>query len=162
MYFYISNFSSNQVSVPSLTALLSPVLTQCLDLSQKEWLQEAVNLMSQLTEVLRVLDSALLTLNDTGRMSPRENHEQRQTYLLMSSCKLFCVTAQAQIYMETSKLPIVPKGQTGTFRDLARESMQGFFMIYKTFDREDDLRYLDYFTTVSRSSQFSPSGFRRR
>ncbi|KAF9651446.1 hypothetical protein BDM02DRAFT_3267070 [Thelephora ganbajun] len=115
------------------------------DVSQKEWLADAVNLMSRLTVILQVLDNAVDRLNDTGRMSPRGSHEQRQMYLLVSSCKLFCITAQARIYMETSKLPIVPKGQTGVFRDLARESVQAFFLIYKTFDREDDLRHLDYF-----------------
>jgi len=110
-------------------------------------LQEAVSLMSRLTEIFRVLENAVKE-NDTGRMSPRESHEQRQTYLLMSSCKLFCVTAQARIYMETSNLPIVPKDQKGRFRDLARESVEAFLMIYKTFDREDDLQYLDYFITA--------------
>ena len=134
--------------------VLSSALIDDIDISQKEWLREATNLMSGLTDILQVLDNAL---NDIGRMSPQDPHEQRQTYLLMSSCQLFCMTAQARIYMETSKLPIVPKDQTGKFRDLARESIEAFFLIYKTFDREDDLRYLDYFTIVSRSDAFPPS-----
>ena len=113
--------------------------------------------MSGLTRILEVLDDALL--NDTGRMSPQDPYEQRQTYLLMSSCKLFCMTAQARIYMETSKLPIVPKGEKDKFRELARGSVQDFFQIYKTFDQENDLRHLDYFITVSRRNIFSPSGF---
>jgi len=140
-------------------ASLSSELTHGLDLSQKEWLSHAVNLMSRLKEILEVLDNAVNRINDPGRMSPQENHEKRQTYLLMASCKLFCMTAQARIYMETSKLPIVPKDQTGTFRDLARDAVQDFFVIYKTFDQEDDLYHLDYFTTVSRTGTISPSRF---
>jgi hypothetical protein len=132
--------------------LLLAVLTQGPDLSQKVWLGDAVDFMSRLTLIIRVLDNAVSKLSNTGGTSPWERHEERQTYLLMSSCKLFCMTAQAQIYMETSKLPIVPKGQTGKFCDLARDSIQDFFLIYKTFDRGDDLRYLDFFLTVSRSS----------
>lgn len=129
------------------------VLTDGLDLSQKEWLSEAVNLMSGLKRILEVLDEAL---NHTGRMSPQDPHDRRQTYLLMSSCKLFCMTAQARIHMETSNLPIVPKNQTGRFRDLARDSVQHYLLIYKTFDQEDDLLHLDYFLVVSRSSLFPP------
>jgi len=132
------------------------VLNNDLDISQKEWLTEAVTLISGLTTILQVLDNAL---SNTGRMSPQDPHEQRQMYLLMSSCKLFCMTAQARIYMETSKFPIVPKDQTCKFRDLARESIQAFFLIYKTFDQETDLPNLDYFITVSRSSTFSLPGF---
>ena len=137
------------------------VLTQALDLSQKEWLVDAVNLMSRLTDILQVLDNAVNRSNDPeSRILPdgilREGHETRQTYLLLSSCKLFCMTAQAQIYMETSKLPIVPKDQKGRFRDMARDSMQAFFLIYKTFDQEDDLLHLDYFTIVSRGYDFPP------
>jgi len=146
------------VHLPQRTSLLS-ALTYGLDLSQKEWLSDAVNLMSRLTGILQVLDNAIGRIDDTGQMSPREVHDQRQMYLLMSSCKLFCMTAQARIYMETSKLPIVPKDQTGRFRDLARGSVQDFFLIYKTFDREDDLFNLDYFTTVSRTSTISPLRF---
>lgn len=137
-------------------ALLSSTLTDDLDVSQKEWLTEAETLVAGLTKIFHVLDSAL---KDAGRMSPRDPHEQRQMYLLMSSCKLFCMTAQARIYMETSRLPIVPKSQTDRFRDLARGSIQTFFMIYKTFDQETDLRHLDYFITVSQRSTFSPSRF---
>jgi hypothetical protein len=133
-------------------SLLSSALTDDLDFSQRDWLTDAENLMSG----LKMLDDAL---NNTGRVSPQDPHEQRQTYLLMSSCKLFCMTAQAQIYMETSKLPIVPKDQKPGFRDLARGSIESFFLIYKTFDQENDLHYLDYFITVSRSSTFSPPGF---
>ena len=128
------------------------MLTQGLDRSQKVWLADAVELMSRLTHIIHVLDNAVSKLSNTGKSSPRESHEERQTYLLMSSCKLFCMTAQAEIYMETSKLPIVPKDQKGKFRDLARESIQDFFSIYKTFDRKDDLRHLDFFLTVSRDS----------
>ena len=134
------------------------VLTRGLDLSQKEWLNDAVGLMSRLTEIRKVLENAVNRLDGSGGASPGTRHEQRQTYLLMSSCKLFCLTAQARIYMETSRLPIVPKGQRGTFRDMARDSLQAFFMIYRTFDQEDDLLHLDYFTTVSRiGSTFPPS-----
>jgi hypothetical protein len=136
--------------------LLLPVLTQVPDRSQKVWLGVAVDLMSRLTDIIRVLDNAVSKLSNTGTSSPRERHEERQTYLLMSSCKLFCMTAQAEIYMETSKLPIVPKGQTGKFRGLARDSIQDFFLIYKTFDREDDLRHLDFFLTVSRGTAHPP------
>ena len=135
---------------------LSSALTDDIDVSQKEWLREATNLMSGLTDILQVLDNAL---KDTGRMSPQDPYEQRQTYLLMSSCQLFCMTAQARIYMETSKLPIVPVHQRDEFRDLARESVQDFFKIYRTFHQKNDLLHLDYFITVSRSSTFSPSGF---
>lgn len=111
--------------------------------------------MSGLTGILQVLSSAVDRLSDTGRTSPRDSYELRETYLLMSTCKLFCMTAQARIYMETSKLPIVPRSQTGKFRDLARDSLQAFFLIYKTFDQEEDIRHLDYFIIVSRSSTFS-------
>lgn len=131
------------------------MLTRGLDLSQKEWLVGAVNLISRLTGILQVLDNAVDLSNDTRGMSLQESQEQRQTYLLTSSCKLFCMTARARIYMETSKLPVVPEGQTSRFRDLAKDSVQDFFLIYKTFDQEDDLRHLDYFITVSRSSTFS-------
>ncbi|KAF9792197.1 hypothetical protein BJ322DRAFT_20130 [Thelephora terrestris] len=114
-------------------------------ISQKEWLTDAVNLMAPLDLIYQALENAVKLLNDTGRMSPRESHETRQTYLLMSSCKLFCVTAQARIYKATSELPIVPKGQKNHFCGLARDSVQSFFLIYKTFDQEGDLRHLDYF-----------------
>lgn len=115
------------------------------EISQKEWLTDAVNLVSRLDVVLQVLDNAINQLNDTGRMSPRENYETRQTFLLMSSCKLFCMTARSRIYKATSGLPIVPKGQTNKFCDLARESIQSFFLIYRTFNQEGDLLHLDYF-----------------
>ena len=82
----------------------------------------------------------------------------RHTFLT-SSCKLFCMIARARMYMETSKLPIVPKGKIGKFCDLARDSVQTFLLIYKTFDQEDDLRHLNYFITGSRSSTFSPLRF---
>lgn len=104
--------------------------------------------MPKLTELLHVIGSAL---DSTGLISQQNPEDQRQTYLLMSSCKLFCMTAQARIYMETSKLPIVPKDQKGTFRDLARDSVQAFLLTYKTFDEGEDLRYLDYFISVSRT-----------
>ena len=140
----------------------SAVLTQGLDISQKEWLQDTAYLMSRLADTLQVLDNAVKRLNDNTANNFDDNedptpldptlvasHEKRQAYLLLSSCKLFCMTAQAQIYMETSNLPIVPKEQKSTFRDIARDSMKAFLAIYKTFDQEDDLRHLDYFTTVS-------------
>ena len=134
--------------------LSSSVLTDGLDdISQKEWLAKAVNLMSRLKEILQVLDNSL---NNMARMSPRDPYDQRQTYLLLSSCKLFCMTAQARIYMETSKFPIVPKDQTGNFRDLARGALQDYFLIYKTFDGEDDILHLDYFIIVSRANSRSP------
>lgn len=136
-------------------ALLLSMLTDGLDISQKEWLTKTANLMFGLTGILKVLDNAL---SDTGKMSPRDPQEQRQTYLLMSSCKLFCMTAQARIHMETSKLPIVPKDQKGRFRNLAREAIQGFFIVYKTFNEESDLHQLDYFITVSRSSDLEVFG----
>ena len=104
--------------------------------------------MSRLDVVLQVLDNAINQLNDTGRMSPRENYETRQTFLLMSSCKLFCMTARSRIYKATTDLPIVPKGQKNKFRDLARESIQSFFLIYKTFNQKSDLLHLDYFIVV--------------
>lgn len=109
--------------------------------------------MSRLKAILVVIDNAVSRLNERGGTSPREGHEndQRQTYLLMSSCKLFCMTAQARIYLETSRLPIVPKSQIDLFRDSARDSVQNFFLIYRTFDQENDLLHLDYYTTVSRS-----------
>lgn len=112
--------------------------------------------MSRLKVILEVLDNALSQLGESGNASPRTGYEQRQTYLLMSSCKLFCMTAQARIYLETSKLPIVPKPEKATFRDLARDSIQAYFFIYKTFNGEEDLRHLDYLTIVSRSSFFPP------
>lgn len=140
--------------------LQSLVLKHGIDVSQKEWLNKAVDLMSRLTAIIRVLESAVNHPNDTGRLSPRDSYEQRQTYLLMSTCKLFCMTAQARIYMETSNLPIVPKIQTVKFRDLARDSIHAFFLIYRTFDQEDDLRQLDYFIVVSRSGTL-PLDFRR-
>lgn len=104
--------------------------------------------MPKLTELLHVIGSAL---NNTGVMLQDDPDDQRQTYLLMSSCKLFCMTAQARIYMETSKLPIVPKDQKGTFRDLAKGSVEAFLQTYQTFDEGKDLRYLDYFISVSRT-----------
>jgi hypothetical protein len=129
-----------------------PILIHGLGISQKEWLTDAVNLMAPLDLIYQALENAVKLLNDTGRMSPRESHETRQTYLLMSSCKLFCVTAQARIYKATSELPIVPKGQKNHFCGLARDSVQSFFLIYKTFDQEGDLRHLDYFLIVSHNS----------
>jgi len=114
--------------------------------SQKEWLSDAVDLMARLGVILDALGNAVNLLNDTGRMSPREHHETRQTYLLMSSCKLFCMTAQARIYKATADLPIVPKDQRNYFCGLARESIQSFFLIYRSFNQEGDIRHLDYFT----------------
>jgi len=114
-------------------------------LSQKEWLTDAVNLVSRLNVVLQVLDNAINHLNDTGTLLPAETHEKRQTYLLISSCKLFSTTARARIYLETSKLPIVPISQINKFRALAMESIHAFLQIHKTFDQEGDLRDLDYF-----------------
>jgi len=134
--------------------VLSFVLTDHLDVSQKEWLAKAVNLMSGLKEVLLVLDGAS---NHMKKASPRDPNDQRQTYLLVASCKLFCMTAQARIYMETSKFPIVPKDQTGGFRDLARGALQDFFLIYRTFDQEDDILHLDYFLIVSRTNKLRSS-----
>lgn len=119
-----------------------------LDISQRSWLEKARDLMPRLTGLLHVIGCAL---DSTGLISQQSPDDQRQTYLLMSSCKLFCMTAQARIYMETSKLPIVPKGQKGTFRDLAKDSVEAFLLTYRTFDEEKDLRYLDYFITVSRT-----------
>ena len=118
------------------------------DISQRSWLEKARDLMPKLTELLHVIGSAL---NNTGVMLQDDPDDQRQTYLLMSSCKLFCMTAQARIYMETSKLPIVPKDQKGTFRDLAKGSVEAFLQTYQTFDEGKDLRYLDYFISVSRT-----------
>ena len=132
------------------------MITHCLDFSQKEWLTEAVELMSRLDVIIQVLETAVNQLKDGGRMSPGAIHEHRQTYLLMSSCKLFCMTAQARIYMATSKLPIVPRSQVSDFRNHAGESMRAFLLIYKTFDQEDDLRHLDYFTIVSRPNELFP------
>jgi len=137
------------------------VLIPSLDLSQKEWLADAVNFMPRLKVIILALDSALNRLGDPGSVSPGENHEQRQTYLLMSSCKLFCMTAQARIYTETSKFPIVPKAQKGKFREMARDSVSAYFLIYKSFNREGDLRHLDYFTIVSRNGTL-PSRLRLR
>jgi len=121
------------------------LLRESLDISQKEWLTDAVNLVSRLGVILHVLENAANQLNETGRMSPGETHEKRQTYLLLSSCKLFCMTARARIYIETSRLPIVPKSQVNKFRELAGESTQAFLLIYRTFDQIGDLRHLDYF-----------------
>jgi hypothetical protein len=121
------------------------------DISQRSWLEKSRDLMPKLTELLRVIGRAL---SHTGAVLQEDPDDQRQTYLLMSSCKLFCMTAQARIYMETSKLPIVPKDQKGTFRDLAKDSVQAFLLTYKTFDEGKDLRYLDYFLPASRT--FSP------
>lgn len=130
------------------------MLTYAPGLSQKEWLADAANLVSRLDVVLQALDNAVNQLNDTGKLLPVETHEKRRTYLLMSSCKLFCMTARARIYMEISKLPIVPKGQINEFQDLAKEPIQAFFRIYKSFGREGDIRHLDYFVIVSQSSGF--------
>ena len=125
------------------------MLIPSLDLSQKEWLGVSAGLMARLKTILTVLDNALNRLGDSGSVSPGANYEQRQTYLLMSSCKLFCMTAQARIYLEASKFPIVPKAGKAEFRDMARDSVHAYLLIYKSFDREGDLRHLDYFTTVS-------------
>lgn len=146
MYFCISSYSRNhQVYIPPSIILVDT--HPDLDISQKEWLTDAVNLVSRLGVVLGVLDTAV-NQNDTGRMSPGEPHEKRQTYLLLSSCKLFCMTARARIYMETSKLPIVPRDQVKKFRNLSGESTQAFLQIFKTFNQVDDLRHLDYFIVV--------------
>lgn len=131
--------------------LLMPTLIYGPGTSQKEWLTDAVDLMARLGVILQALDNAVNLLNDTGRMSPRENHETRQTYLLMSSCKLFCMTARARIYKATADLPIVPKDQKNYFCGLARESIQSFFIIYRSFNQEGDIRHLDYFTVVSQN-----------
>ena len=154
-----TSFSDQVCTPPSKSAIVISPHTESPDTSQKEWLTDAASLMPRLTDILQVLNNAVNQpiANGIADDSPRAIHERRQTYLLMSSCKLFCMTAQARIYMETSKLPIVPQGQKSKFRGLARESVQYFFLIYKTFDREDDLRYLDYFTIVSRSDAFPPS-----
>jgi len=104
--------------------------------------------MSRLKVITQVLENALDRLESPGSSSPGDNFEQRQIYLLMSSCKLFCMTAQARIYLETSRLPIVPKGEKAPFREMARDSVKTFLMIYKTFNRDGDLRHLDYLTTV--------------
>jgi hypothetical protein len=130
------------------------MLTYALGLSQRGWLADAVNLVSQLNLVLQLLDNAVNRLDDTVTLSPAEAHGTRPTYLLVSSCKLFCMTARARIYMETSKLPILPKVQVAKFQNLAMESLQDFFQTHKTFDQEGDLRYLDYFVVVSRSNNF--------
>ena len=158
---YISIRPKNKVreSSQKISSLL--VLIPSLDLSQKEWLTGSVRLMDGLSTIIQVLDNALGRVSNPGSVSPGENYERRQTYLLMSSCKLFCMTAEARIYLETSKLPIVPKGEKDKFRGLARESVHTYLGIYKTFDQEDDLRHLDYFTTVSRSSTL-PSCLRFR
>ena len=121
-------------------------------LSQKEWLTVAVDLVVRLNEVLGLLDNAVERLNNTGTLFRMEVHGPRPTYLLISSCKQFCMTARARIYMETSKLPILPKTQVTKFRSLTMESLQEFLRIHKTFDQEGDYRHLDYFVVVSRRS----------
>ena len=130
-----------------------------LGLSQKEWLADAALLKPRLGVILGVLNNAINQLNDTGMLFPLEAHGTRQTYLLLSSCKLFCLTAQARIYMETSKLPILPQDQMDHFRGLAVQSIGAFFDIHKTFDQEGDLRHLDYFVIVRRSNRFSTLNF---
>jgi len=142
----------NQVRESSQKVLPSSVLIPSLDLSQRGWLADALSFMPRLKVILEALDNALKRLGDSGDASPGENHEQRQTYLLISSCKLFCMTAQARIYLQTSKLPIVPKAQKEKFREMSSDSVRAYFLIYKSFNREGDLRHLDYFTIVSRSS----------
>lgn len=102
-----------------------------------------------------MLDDAVNELNEKGTLLAAEAYGKRQTYILISSCKLFCMTAQARIYTEISKLPIVPKVQCDEFRDMAMESIRAFLLIHKTFDQEGDLRHLDYFVVVSRGSDFS-------
>ena len=148
--FCISSSWRQKVYTPS--KLLLPKLTHPLGLSQREWLSDAVNLLARLDTIFQVLDSAVDQLNDQGTLLSVETHEERQTYLLVSSCKLFGITAQARIYMETSKLPILPKSQVIKFRTLAMDSIQSFLTIHETFNQEGDLRYLDYFVIVSRGS----------
>lgn len=151
--FYISNCWRKKVY--TLSKIIVDDSHFALGLSQKEWLADAANLVSRLDVIPQVLENAANQLNDTWTPSPAEAHEKRPTYLLMSSCKLFCTTALARIYMEISKLPIVPKDQINHFRTQAMESVQAFFLIHKTFNQEGDFRHLDYFVIVSRSSSFS-------
>ena len=152
--FCISICWRKQVCTPSKIIVVD-AHSRSIGLSQKVWLADAANLLSRLDVILQVLDSAANQLNDTGTLLPVEAHEKRHTYLLMSSCKLFCATARARIYMEISKLPIVPRVRSDEFRNLAMESVQDFLLIYKAFDRENDLRHLDYFVVVSRNGGFS-------